>query len=157
MKYISAITLLVCLIAFSCKTKEVATPNDYEGQRLILTHGGGFAGTYKTYCLLDNGQLFKSKKQFEATNPVKGLDRKTVDQIFSNYEILGLADANNKAYGNLNYSIRMISKDGEEHKLTWDKGQEGSEKLQLFYRNIMNQIRIANSDEKEGDKSNATM
>jgi len=153
MKYASVLILSFCLIAISCKTKEVVSPDDYEGDKLILTHGGGFAGTYKTFCLLDNGQLFKSSKQFEATNPTKNLDKEITDQIFSNYKMLGLDVAENEAYGNLNYSITMISKDGSKHKLIWDKGQEGTEKFQLFYRNIMNQIRLTNTGDDDPSKS----
>ena len=45
------------------------------------------------------------------------------------------------AYNNLNYSVTMIDSKGVEHKLNWGKGQEGAEKLQLFYNNIMNHIK----------------
>ena len=153
MKYPGVLILIVCLITLSCKTKEVVSPDAYAGNKLILSHGGGFAGTYKTYCLLDNGQLFKSTKQFEAINPAKSLEREVVDQIFLNYKTLGLDVAENQAYGNLNYSITMISKDGGKHKLIWDKGQEGTEKFQLFYRSIMNQIRLYNTGGVETPKS----
>ena len=151
MKYAGFLIIFSCLINFSCKTKEVVSPNEYEGNRLILSHGGGFAGTYKTYCLLDNGQLFKGDKQYEATASVKGLKKETVNQIFSNYDILGLGKEEVDSYGNLNYSITMINETGEQHKLNWEKGQKGSEKLQLFYRNIMNQIRLRNKENKDSN------
>lgn len=146
MKCASVIILLICLVANSCKTKDVVSPDEYEGNKLILSHGGGFAGKYKTYCLLDNGQLFKSAKQFEANDPVVGLKKEAVNQIFSNYETLGLGNVKMQSYGNLNYSITMVSENGDEHKLIWEKGQIGTENLQLYYRNIMNQIRLRNKD-----------
>ena len=141
MKFAGVLVLCLCLITFSCKTNEVIAPEDFEGSRLILSHGGGFAGTYTIYCLLENGQLFKNSKDFEARNPVRGLEKTTTEQIFSNYEVLGLGKEKVQSYGNLNYSITMINEKGEEHKLIWGKDQKGAEKLQLFYNNIMNQIR----------------
>ena len=147
MKYTSIILFVCCLLITSCKTKEVVSPKEFEGSQLLLTHGGGFAGTYKTYCLLENGQLFKSNKQSEASNPVKGLDKKVTSQIFSNYEILGLGNQKVESYGNLNYSITMINKDGEKHKLVWGADQKDTEQLKLFYKNVMNLIRLNNKDD----------
>jgi len=139
------------MVAFSCKTKKVVSPNEYDGNQLILNHGGGFAGTYKCYYLLDNGQLFKRSNEFEEAVPVKSLKNDVVDQIFSNYETLGIDNEKMETYGNLNYSISMISKDGKEHKLNWEKNQKGAEKLQLFYKNIMNHIRLNNEVKEEVD------
>jgi len=150
MKNFVIIILFFTLIIFSCKTKEVVSPNEHEGSRLVLKHGGGFTGAYKTYYLLDNGQLFKKSSEFEKMASLKSLSQETVDQIFSNYEILGIGNEKLESYGNLNYEITMINKDGEEHKSIWEKGQKGAEKHQLYYRNIMNQIRLNNIDENEG-------
>lgn len=146
MKFTAIILSICCLLIISCKSNEVLSPKEFEGNQLWLTHGGGFAGTYKTYCLLENGQLFKSNKQFEASNPVKGLGKKVTNQIFSNYETLGLGQERMESYDNLNYSIIMVGKDGEKHKLIWGSNQKGSEKMQLFYNNVMNQIRLNTKD-----------
>lgn len=154
MKYFGCIFLLTCLVFSSCKTQEVLSPDEFEGSQLTLSHGGGFAGTYKTYKLLENGQLFKSTDKMGTTAPTKSLSSEAAKQIFSNYKVLGLDKEKMESYGNLNYSI--IFKEGEkEHKLVWERGQKGTEKLQLFYRNIMNQIKINNKDENEDSKSEA--
>lgn len=155
MKYAGFFLLFFLLSLFSCKTNGVVSPNEHKGNQLWLSHGGGFAGTYKTYCLLDNGQLFKGTKQMDPVNPVKGLKKETVTQIFSNYKILGLQNEKIESYGNLNYSITMINKDGERHKLIWEKGQGGTENLQLFYRNIMNQIRLNDENGNGESKTDA--
>ncbi len=149
MKNIGIIILFFSLITFSCKTKEVVSPNEHDGSRLVLKHGGGFTGAYKTYYLLDNGQLFKQSSEFDKTVSLKSLKKETVDQIFSNYDILGIGNEKLESYGNLNYEITMINDDGEAHKSIWEKNQKGAEKHQLFYTNIMNQIRLNNSDENE--------
>ncbi len=155
MKYIGVIILFICFLTFSCKTKEVISPNEYEGNRVLLSYGGGFTGKYKSYCLLDNGQLFKGSKQFEATSPIKGLEREITEQLFSNYDILGLGNEKGVSYSNMNYSIIMFNKDGKVHKLIWEKGQKGTGKLQLFYENIMNQIRLNNIDDDERTEAKA--
>ena len=136
MKFLGVLFLCLCLMTFSCKTNEVIAPEDFKGSRLILSHGGGFAGTYKTYCLLENGQLFKSSKNFEAMNLVRGFEKGVTKQIFSNYEVLGFGKEKVESYGNLNYSITMINEKGEKHKLIWEKDQKGADNLQLFYNNI---------------------
>lgn len=147
MKYMPFFFLIICLTVFSCQSTRVMSPQQYEGQRLILSHGGGFAGTYKTYHLLDNGQVFRRTSEFDTLETVKDLPRRQAEQIFSNYKVLGFGSEKVQSYGNLNYSITMISKDGHEHKLIWEKNQNGAEKLQLFYTNVMNQIKLNRAEE----------
>jgi len=132
---------LICLMLHACKTKDVVDPDAYEGPKLILSHGGGFTGKYKTYCLLDNGQVFVGDEQHIAATPTKKLDKDIAKQIFSNYETLGLGNMQVESYGNLNYSVIMINEDGAEHKLIWGDRQEGTSQLQVFYDNIMNIIK----------------
>ena len=149
MKYASFLVFSLCIIAFSCRTKDVLSPEQHNGSRLILKHGGGFTGAYTTYHLLDNGQLFKASNEFEGTYALNKMDRNKADQIFSNYEILGMRDKIMESYGNLSYSVTMIDGKGEEHILMWGKGQQGSESLQLFYDNIMGQIKEGSKEEIE--------
>ncbi|MEM9545749.1 MAG: hypothetical protein AAGA77_07240 [Bacteroidota bacterium] len=149
MKYVSFFVLYICLLAVSCKTNDVLSPEQHNGNRLILKHGGGFTGAYTTYHVLDNGQLFKASNELEGTYAMNKLDRDIVGQIFSNYEILGMRDKIMESYNNLSYSLSMIDEKGEEHKLIWGKGQKGSESAQLFYDNVMNQIKATNKVEKE--------
>ena len=149
MKITISFILIFCFISFSCKTKKVTSPKAYEGKQLIFSHGGGFAGTYKTYYLLDNGQLFKNTNEFDKAQQTIGLSRDVTQQIFSNYEVMGLGDRKVESYGNLNYSITMIDDNGSKHKLVWEKGQKGAEKLQLYYKNVMSQIQKNNKKETE--------
>ena len=146
--------LLICsILIFSCGTKKVVAPGEFEGKRILFSHGGGFAGTYKSYCLLENGQLFKGSKQYEADQTVKDLDKDIATQIFSNYEVLGFGSKKVESYDNLNYMIVMVQADGKEHKLIWGRGQEGSEIYQLFYDNFMKQVRLNNSDDSADNAS----
>jgi len=85
-------------------------------------------------------------------NQQKDLADDVVDQIFSNYEVLGLAEMEVETYGNLLYTIQMI--DGENtNKISWEKGDKGSETLQLFFRNVMNQIKLNNDPNYNPNKS----
>ena len=151
MKYTMIFTML-SLIFCSCGSKKVVSPDAAEGKQLILSHGGGFTGNYNTYFLLENGQLFKSTETQGVNTSVNALSKDVTDQIFANYDALGLADAKVKNYGNLLYSITM--KEGEKsHKISWEKGDNGSEKLQLFYRNVMNQIALNNASDTTNKKT----
>ena len=143
MKINNVCAFLALLLLFSCKSNKVISPSEYKGNRMILSHGGGFAGTYKTYHILENGQVFKNTNALkkEATEALEGFDKDQVEQIFMNYKVLGLGQEKIQSYSNLNYSIVMINEKGEEHKLVWENGQKGSEKLKLFYSNVMNQIK----------------
>ncbi len=146
-------TILVVFLLPSCGSKKYVTPEEAEGKQLILSHGGGFTGKYKTYYLLENGQLFKNAQGVGGTYGVENFEKKIVKQIFSNYITLGLENMDVKTYGNLTYSITMKDKD-KEHKLQWEKGQKGTEALQLFYRNIMNLIKISNDDSGNNKPNN---
>ncbi|MDF1695577.1 MAG: hypothetical protein P1U56_07080 [Saprospiraceae bacterium] len=145
------ILLMVCVL--SCKTSEVTSPSEYIGQRLNMKHGGGFAGTYTSYHLLDNGQLFKASKSLDSIFGVKRMDKKIAKQIFSNYDVLGLKDQKMETYGNLTYYIEHVDKEGMKHKLTWEKGQEGAEQMQMFYDNVMSHIRKNHEVNKEQSTS----
>lgn len=152
MNYSGVFVLTLCLFGMSCKTNKVISPEEFEGSRMILSHGGGFTGKYTVYCLLENGQLFKNSKGFDAKDPVNGFDKKVAQQIFSNYAVLGLGNQKFESYDNLNYSIIMINEYGKEHKLQWGKGQKDADKLQLFYDTIMNQIKALREKEMQTQK-----
>jgi len=145
MKYTLIFSLLTFLVC-SCGSKKVVSPDASEGKQLILSHGGGFTGKYNTYYLLENGQLFKNSGTEGVNNEVKSLAKNATTQIFSNYNTLGLKDMKVTTYGNLLYTITM--RDGDEtHKISWEKGDKGSDILQLFYRNVMNQISLNNDSD----------
>lgn len=136
----------------SCGSKKIVNPSDAVGKKLTLKHGGGFTGNYNSYQLLENGQLFKSTKTSGVNTPLKDLKSDITTQIFANYEALNLADAKIVTYGNLLYSITMIDND-EKYKVSWERGQEGTETLQLFYRNVMNQIKIHSEGQQTSEAS----
>lgn len=144
--------LALSVLAISCKSSKIDSLKNEAGKKLILSHGGGFTGNYNTYQLLENGELFKSTKTQGVMTKQKSLPQDIADQIFSNYETLGLADMKVQTYGNLLYSV--ILQEGEnKNKVSWEKGDKGSETLQLFFRNVMNQIKMNNDKNFKPKKS----
>ena len=142
--------LLVSLQLVSCSEKKLVTPDEAERQ-LIFNHGGGFAGKYKTFYLLENGQLFKGKDLYGSSNAMKSLPKNITEQIFSNYDVLGLGEKQMTSYGNFNYTL--IYKDAKgEKKSVWEKNQGNTESLQLFYQNVMQKIKVNNGDSTKGGK-----
>ncbi len=137
---------------FACKSNKVDSPQESNGKTLILTHGGGFTGKFSTYYLLENGQLWKGSKTEGIKDKQKSLPEKIASQIFSNYDVLNIEDMEVVTYGNLLYTITM--EDGDiTNKVSWEKGDEGSETLQLFFRNVMNQIKMNNDESYNPNKS----
>ncbi len=143
---------MISVLSIACKSNKVESPEESVNKKLILSHGGGFTGNYNSYTILENGQLFKASKTKGVLDKQKSLPQDIVNQIFSNYETLGLKDTKIQTYGNLLYSIEMV--DGEnKNKISWEKGDEGSETLQLFFRNVMNQIKKNNDENYNPNKS----
>ena len=139
-----ALTLCyLVLMTLSCNTKKVATLAEANMPYLTFTSGGGFAGKYTTYVLLENGQIFE-KAQFSSgdapdSKSVGSLSDEEAAQIFSNYKVLDLDNVDQVSYGNYTYSI--MKQDGDkQHKMVWEKDQAGSEILQVYYKNVMNAI-----------------
>ena len=144
--------LVISVMTIACKSNKVESPSEAVGKKLVLSHGGGFTGKYNSYTLLENGQLFKASNTKGVVNKQKDLPKDIVDQIFSNYDVLGLADIKIETYGNLLYTVQMMD-GGNKNKISWEKGDKGSETLQLFFRNVMNQIKLNNDKDYDPNKS----
>lgn len=138
-------TFIILALQFtSCSEKQLVSPEDSPRQ-LIFNHGGGFAGTYTTYYLLENGQVFKGNELYGSSSPIKNLPKNITDQVFKNYDILRLGENEITSYGNFNYTIIYKDEDGEK-KSVWEKNQKGSESHQLFYKSVMGKIKRNNGD-----------
>lgn len=130
----------ILLLCWSCKSTQVEDLAKADIPQITFTSGGGFAGKYTTYVLLENGQIFQQDKMSDpdgsAAIAVGNMPKKEAAQIFSNYNFLNLGDVDQVSYGNYTYSI--IKKDGDNmHKLVWEKDQAGAEILQVYYKNVM--------------------
>lgn len=131
--------LVLSALAFGqCKTIDY-TPASYEGRHITFGSGGGITGMINCTSILDNGNIFMgeglAEMKFEHQGRLSGAE---TDQLFKNYETLGLAGVQCDRPGNTYRYIEFY--DGKEmHRLTWGSRQDlPDENVDLFY-NILRQ------------------
>lgn len=131
-----AITLLTM---FGCKSSKIDDISTTTAPYIKLKSGGGFSGKYMTYLLFENGQIFEQKSEFHSSTPVGSIEKNTAKQIFANYDLLNLNMVEHESYGNYTYSIVKQSGD-QNHKIVWEKDEEGTAIYQVFFKNAMKAI-----------------
>lgn len=95
--------------------------------------GGGFTGKVNSYILTRKGQVTSNKSK----KTLNQLTEQEVDQIFNNYEALGLADMKMKQPGNLYYFVER-ELNGQKHRLTWGAHDfKEPKELKIFHANLM--------------------
>jgi hypothetical protein len=130
----------------SCSSKKYISPDEANISSIQFGHGGGFSGRYTEYYLLENGQLFRKTLPDQTITEVSPLSKQVTKQIFSNYNLLQLGQKKVNTSGNLVYYIEHRSNDNK-HKLMWERGQDGTQILQTYYTNFMNEVRKINENE----------
>ncbi len=102
----------------SCKTQRL-TLKDYNGPKLFFGSGGGFAGTFKEYILLPNGQVFFSENG-GSVRELKAVKKRQAKPFFKSADRLNLLNIVYNKPGNMYYYIRYRTKDGD-NKLSWGR------------------------------------
>ena len=131
----NALLLCVSFLFFltNCKTNKY-TPADYPKAQISFGSGGGFAGTYSTYILLENGQLFKKGKEKGEYIAMGRKSANQVNQLFKNYHLLGLDQVQYDEPDNMSYYIGY-KEGGNEHNITWGGLAKGLKpEVKLFYK-----------------------
>ena len=100
--------LLLFITIFSCKTSNLG-PDQYKKSKVIFGSGGGFAGAYNEYTLLDDGRLFQMGKDKKTLTELKTLDKKFTGQVFNNIKTFGLDKMQRNEPHNIYYFIRYKS------------------------------------------------
>lgn len=113
---LKTLPLFILLLVFAgCKTYSTeALPET----QLYFGSGGGFAGTFTEYMLLENGQFFKRESQagtFEALPKVK---RSQAKLLFVDWTKQEMNEQDFQHPGNLYHFVRMESK-GQKHRISW--------------------------------------
>lgn len=134
--------ILSTLCVFSCKTSEY-TPESFEGKMLIVGNEGGFAGTTNEYYVFENGQLFSYNSRQSTKVQLKPIDKKTVKQMFANYDNLGFSSMELEDPGNMTYYLKMESGD-KKHQIRW--GGVNEEVPPVVKKYYMNLMRIAQNN-----------
>lgn len=97
--------------------------------------GGGVAGLYNYYYVLENGQAFKKSTTDTAFVALKNVSKKKISQIFNTYEQLNLKDYQIDNPGNMSYYL-TFKQDGNDHQLTWGGGKEVDPRIKTIFANL---------------------
>lgn len=135
------ILFLAVLSYYSCKQKQFI-PEDYNGDWMIIGHGGGFSGQVIEYQLMENGRVFRKNSLNKVTEEVKSLSKSTYQQVISNFSKLGLDQIEMNQPDNMYYYI-IWSFDGKGGKIVWNNNDtsENQEKLQLFFNTVLHRLK----------------
>ena len=121
---------LVLLLLAGCKTYSI---EELPETRLYFGSGGGFAGSFTEYLLLENGQFFKRESQkgdFVALPKVKRSQAKT---LFSSWVVNKLGEQDFQHPGNLYHFVRM-EEEGKSHRLSWGSSSHPTpDEIKQFY------------------------
>lgn len=131
-------TCVLFTLLLGCNTTK-HTPETYQSPQLMFGSGGGFSGIEMTYSLFENGQMFVQKGVQAAQEAMGKVETNTCKQLFSNYDVLKLADYNFDQPGNAYYFVGF--KNGNDiHKITWGAGnQDVSNNVKIFYQ-LLNRL-----------------
>lgn len=129
-------------LLISCQHKTYS-PLTYEGKMLEWGTGGGFTGAVSTWCLLDNGRIFKSEDNGKTYQEVTKITRTASTQFFDNFTTLGLRQMKLDEPGNKYYFLVLREKEGV-HKLVWGYKDLANKVPAILHKNLMHIIKVEN-------------
>jgi hypothetical protein len=129
--------LLLTVLAYSaCKTR-YTSPKDYPKAQLVFGSGGGFAGTVKTYHLLQDGAIFYVAPGDTTLQKINQIKKKTAKDLFAQAEALSLSIRSFNQPGNM-YAFVEWRTPEREHRLVWDMSGMGVDPdLMDFHQELM--------------------
>ena len=127
------------ILLLSCNQK-VFSPLTFEGSMLEWGTGGGFTGGVSTWCLLENGHLFKSEDGGKNYTHLGKWEKQKSNQYFNNFTTLGLDKMTLNEPGNKYYFITIKQKQGS-HKITWGYQELENKVPAILYKNLMNAVK----------------
>lgn len=137
MRYVIPL-LILTVVMLSCKTTTPVSVEDYDKGVITISSGGGFAGRYTTYKVLDNGEVYK--KNMDTFLLVGNLKKAETTQIFRNYDMLRLDEVDVQKFGNVTYGI-IYTEGDKKHKISWATKDESTQKCSAYYKSIMGIIK----------------
>jgi hypothetical protein len=116
MKWILPLSLL--LFSFSnCKVSPEKV-NTYSKGMIRFGSGGGFAGAYNEFVLLNNGQLFEIPKKDGKPVEIKKVSTQLTTQIFKSFSLFGLDTMKYNKPDNLYYFLKY-KKGKQANDIVW--------------------------------------
>ena len=134
--------LLISLFIFTaCKSYKAP---QLAAHRIELTEGGGFTGAYKSWYLLDNGQVFLKDQKDTAYHAVKKISKKTAVKYYKQAEKIFQTDRIIPR-NPMNFS-RSLSFYNAENATTaiWAPGDGKFAELDSFFTQVLGSIEKAN-------------
>ena len=124
---------------FSCAKKAVL-PSTYKNAQLVMGNGGGFTGAVNSIYFLDNGDIFRNGLNDTSFTKIGTLNKELINQLFSNYQKLGLEKLQLNEPGNRYYQITYKDASGE-HKIQWGKNELQNRNPAIFFNVAMNMVK----------------
>lgn len=111
-------------------------PGDLPERQLRFGGGGGFAGAYEEYVLLENGQLFYRNAVEKPLTELPAIRRSLARRLWEQAEALPFASMAFEHPGNLYHFLEWRDGDGA-HRLTWgDPDRPVDPKVQTLYEDL---------------------
>jgi len=142
MRMVLRLLPLLCfgLLLGQCKSTRYTTDNLPEKQ-LLFGSGGGFAGAYTTYILLENGQCFRLRQPGDQMEALPNLGRSATKKLWAEADALAMKDYAYNNPGNMSYYLE-IKQDSTRNRLTWsDMAPVERQDILDFYQKLMNSIK----------------
>jgi len=132
----SAFLFVLAVVFSACKGTQY-TPANLPEQQLAFGDGGGFAGAYTEYLLLENGQLFVQKGLSGERMEIPSTKKRTAKAMFKQATVL-LTDSTAFNYpGNVYYFLQRKDT-GLDVRLTWGApGHEVNEQVKALYEQLV--------------------
>jgi hypothetical protein len=129
---------MVVLSFIKCKSSKEYTPETFEKKKLYFGSGGGFAGTYTEYLLLENGQFFGRMTTTPEWQEFDPIPSKQTKQYFSQVDNLGLKKTTFNTPGNWSYYLTI--EDGDmTNKIQWCmEAKPSDDRIVSFYKLLVN-------------------
>lgn len=127
------------MVGTSCKTYEL---DDLPPSQLHFGSGGGFAGAFTSYLLLENGQFFRKDGLNGTFEPLDKVKKTEAKALFQQWETAQLAKQDFDHPGNLYHFVTMMTKDTTYH-LSWGAmDYPASDAMKSFYKSCKKMIPI---------------
>lgn len=148
---ISILPVLCFFFIISCKSTH-QTPYDFNGSKLIFGNGGGFSGKVTEYTLLSNGEFYKGLNKEGVVYSLDKLQKKRIDQIFTNYDVLKFNELDINRPGNM-YNFIVMNKGNTSHRIQWaNYDEEIPENLRIYFKNLMTMAKELNKKESKSNQ-----
>lgn len=134
MRLILVFGLITLLLPVSCHRNVPYAPD--HPVRIAFGSYGGFAGTYKEFVLLPNGQLFVRKRLRAQFDELQSLDPAITKQLFTvvrNFRKQGMVQ---EGSGNLTNFISFEEIGHPPLQWSWESGTDVDDRIRRLFRNL---------------------